>query len=96
MPSMTHVMPSPEDLGLIRHGAEVAQMKPFLDAEIISMQKAVVSSVLTAVNSGTLTPDIALSKWMEYVAYQKLTQRFDQRIRVGASVGASRNLDIKD
>lgn len=87
--------PSYEELGLIRHGAEIQQMKPYMDNEIAGMQKAVVSSVLAAVNNGSLTAEIALSKWMEYIAYQKLIQRFDQRIAIGVSIGAKRNLDIK-
>lgn len=87
--------PSPEELYTIRLGAEIQQFKPYMDNEIAVMQKAVVSSVLAAVNSGTLTPDIAMSKWMEYIAYQKLSQKFDQRINVGVSIGKNRNLDFK-
>lgn len=92
----TALSPTPEELGLIRSGAEIQNMKPYINNEVAALQKAVVSSVLSAVNSGTLTPEIAMSKWMEYVAYQKLLQKFDQRITVGISVGAKRNLDIKE
>lgn len=88
--------PTSNELSAIRHGAEIQSMKPYMDAEIISMQKAVVSSVLQAVNDGSLTAEKALSKWMEYIAYQKLLQKLDQRIAVGASIGAVRNLDIKE
>ena len=77
----------PEDLALIRQGAEIQNFKPYIDDEVASMQKAVVNSVLGAVNSGTLTPEMALSKWMEYIAYLKLNQKFDQKIKVGQSVG---------
>lgn len=79
---------NPEDLGAIRVGATAQNFKPYLDGEIEALQKAVVNSVLSAVNNGTLTPDMALSKWMEYIAYKKLSQKFDQRIEVGKSVGA--------
>lgn len=86
--------PEPKELGTIRHGAELTNYKPYIDAEISAMQKAVVSNVLANVNAGTLTAEMALSRWMEYIAYQKLSQKLDQRIQVGVSVGAKRNLDI--
>lgn len=78
-----------EDLGAIRRGADYQQMKPQLDNEIETMQKAVVSFVLAAVNNGSLTPEIALTKWVEYISYQKLQQKIDQRIRIGQSIGAA-------
>lgn len=86
-----------EELSIIRHGAELQNMKPYMDNEISSMQKAVVSFILAAVNNGTLTPEIAMSKWVEYVSYQKLGQKIDQRIRMGQDMGQknSANLDLK-
>lgn len=86
--------PNPAELQAIRYGADLTNYKPYIDNEIANMQKAVVSSVLAAVNNGSLTSEMALSKWMEYIAYQKLIQKFDQRIAVGVSVGSKRNLDI--
>lgn len=90
------IYPSFEELGTIRKGAEMQNMKPYLDNEIAGMQKAVVSSVLAAVNNGNLTAEMALSKWMEYISYQKLLQKFEQRINIGVSIGAKRNLDIQE
>lgn len=78
---------SPEDLGVIRVGAELQNMKPYLDNEIEGMQSAIVNSVLVAVNNGSLSPEMALSKWMEYIAYKKLSQKFSQRIEIGKSTG---------
>lgn len=75
------------DLSQIRLGAEMQNMKPYMDNEISSLQKSVVSFILSAVNAGTLTPEIAMSKWVEYVSYSKLQQRINQRIEVGKSVG---------
>ncbi len=86
-----------DDLNAIRQGAELQNLKPYMDTEINGMQKAVVSFVLSAVNKGELTPDMALSKWVEYIAYFKLSQKIDQRIRVGQSIGAENevHLDLK-
>lgn len=89
-----NIAPTPQDLGLIRNGAKINEMKPYLDSEILNMQKAVVSSVLAAVNNGTLSAEMALSKWMEYIAYQKLSQKLDQRIQVGISLSTQNKLDI--
>lgn len=78
-----------EELSAIRHGAELQNMKPYMDNEIEQLQKAVVSFILASVNSGTLTADIALAKWIEYVSYSKLQQKLNQRIAVGQSLGAA-------
>lgn len=75
-----------EDLAQIRTGAELSQMAPYVNSEVAGLQKAVVSTVLHAVNEGTLTPEMALSKWMEYIAYVKLNQKFSQRVAVGNSL----------
>lgn len=78
-----------EALSAIRTGAEIQSFKPYMDNEISGMQKSVVSFVLAAVNSGTLTPEVALTKWVEYVSYLKLQQKLEQRIRIGQSAGQS-------
>lgn len=77
-----------QELSAIRQGAEIQALKPYMDNEIAILQKAVVSFILASVNNGTLTPEIALSKWIEYVSYFKLQQKLEQRIRIGQSVGA--------
>lgn len=79
---MTLGIPSPERLAQLRNSAELTQLKPYMEVEVAAMQKAVVNSVLSAVNSGTLTPEMAMSKWMEYVAYQKISSRFSQKINM--------------
>lgn len=75
------------DLAAIRSGAEMQSVKPYMDQEIGGLQKSVVSFVLAEVNKGTLTPEIAFAKWVEYTSYIKLQQKLDQRIAVGKSVG---------
>lgn len=83
-----------EDLAAIRSGAEIQSMKPYMDSEISNMQRAVVSSVLVAVNNGTLSAEMALSKWMEYIAYVKLNQKFEQRIRIGQAAGETHEVTL--
>lgn len=83
-----------EELSAIRQGAELQSVKPYIDNDIAGMQKAVISFVLNAVNNGTLTPEIAMSKWVEFVSYTKLQQRLEQRIRVGQTIGANHVQDL--
>jgi hypothetical protein len=83
-----------EDLSAIREGAKIQSMKPYMDNEISGLQKAVISFVLAAVNNGTLTPEMALSKWVEYVSYVKLQQKLEQRIRIGQDIGAKNAQDL--
>lgn len=78
----------PEELGSIRAGATAQNFKPYLDAEIESMQRAIVNSVTAAINNGSFTSDMAMMKWLEFISYKKLGQKFDQKIEVGKSVGA--------
>lgn len=88
--------PTPEELGVIRYGAQIAALKPYMDAEIDTLQKSVVNSVISAVNSNTLTADIALSKWHEYLAYSKIGRRLGQRTRTAEDVSKSVTLDISN
>lgn len=74
------------DLTALRVGAEIGGMKPYIDVEVASLQKAVVNSVLSAMNAGELTPDMAQQKWVEYLSYTKLSQKFEQRMAVGKAV----------
>lgn len=86
-----------EDLSAIREGAEIQSLKPYMDNEIEGMQKSIVSFILQRVNDGSLTPDIALSKWIEFISYSKLQQKLSQKIRIGQSVGSAQGstLDFK-
>jgi len=83
-----------EDLAAMRIGVEMDTIRPYVEAEVNEMQKFVVNTVTSLVNAGTLTPEIALAKWMEYIAYRKLLQRFDHKIKHGASLGGHQNIDM--
>jgi hypothetical protein len=83
-----------EDLAAIRHGAELQSIQPYMEHEINGLMKAVVSFVLGAVNTGSLTPEVAFAKWVEYVSYVKLQQKIKQRIEVGRSIGEKEKLEL--
>ena len=84
-----------EELAAMRTGVEIDAMRPYVQVEVDGMQRAVVNAVTMMVNEGTLTPEIAHAKWMEYIAYRKLLQRFDQKIKAGTDIGKAQNLDLK-
>lgn len=81
------------DFSEVRDGARLAGFMPYLDAELTSMTDQLVMKTLMALNSGTLTPDLALHAWMELNAYTRLLKRFQQKVQVGLSVG-QRNAGI--
>lgn len=76
-----------EELAAITTGAEISGMLPALASEIAKMQQTIVNSVLTDISAGSLTPEIAYQRWIEYATQQRLLQRFNQKVRVAVSVG---------
>lgn len=84
---MTLGMPKPEDLADVRDGAVLQNMLPYARVEIDGMMRAVVNNVMSLVQSGCLTPEIAQQKWIEYVSYARLLQRFEQKVRVSQDKG---------
>lgn len=83
-----------EKLAEVRYGAELQNFKPYIDNEITSMQMAIENSVLTAMNNGSLTAEMALTKWIEYLSYRKLGQRFSQKIQQGKTATNPETLDF--
>jgi hypothetical protein len=63
-------------------GYELVNMLPYAKEEANKMMKAVVNSVAGAVQEGKLTPEMAQQKWIEYISYMRLVQRFEQQVRV--------------
>lgn len=77
-----------DDLARIREATAIQGLLPYLEAEVARMERALENRVLTALRNGTLTPDDALHAWMEKSAIRSIVTRFDQRIKVGQTVGA--------
>ena len=76
-----------EDLSAIRDGAFIAGVMPNLDAEVAAMDRALETRTLSALERGELTPEAALSAWIEKSAYRKLLNRFRQKIAYGQALG---------
>lgn len=83
-----------EELGEVREGLEIENFLPNIKAETLRMQNALVNGVAMQINKGELTPEIAQQKWIEYVSYMRLVQRFEQKVRMGHSVGEAHAVDL--
>ena len=58
---------------------------PFVETEVDRAQEALTKQVLAQLRTRSLTPEAALSAWMEYAAYESLLNRLNQRAKQGRS-----------
>lgn len=78
--------PSPDVLIAARDGARIAGMLPTLEGELAGMAKALDNRTFSAIQAGTLTPEMAQSAWMERFALHKLHRRFQTMVWMGSGV----------
>jgi len=78
---------TPEQLGFIKDGADLQNVLPHIRADVETIQKGIVNGVMSSINKGELTPEIAQQKWIEYTAYTRLLQKMEQKVRMGQSIG---------
>lgn len=78
-----------KELGEIHDGARLLQMLPYLKAEADNAMRAIENSVMGLVNAGTLTPETAQQKWIEYISYRRMVQRMEQKVRMGTNLSAN-------
>ena len=71
-----------EELKELRTGAELTNALPAIELEIATALNAVVNSVATLISQNALTPELALTKWLEYHAAVKLRTKFRNRAGV--------------
>ena len=85
-----------EEFANIKQGVVLEGFMPYLEMEVEKMVKGLENKTFSAINAGTLTPEVALSAWMERYALKRLLTSFEQRINVGQTVASlnARNLDI--
>lgn len=84
-----------DDLRDMRIGAEISGAMPAIEAEIEALQRQIISSVAKSVQDGTLTPELAQEKWMEFIAAMRVKQRLEQKVRLGTSKGLTMPVDMK-
>lgn len=66
-------------------GTAASSALELMGAEIEALAAAVDRRVYSAMEAGTLTPDVAVQAWAEKLAYFKLLQRLGRTERVGRS-----------
>lgn len=79
---------TPTALSKIRQGAALSGILPYVEAELNSMEEALRNRIFNHIQDGTLSPDAAVSGWMEWYGYQRLRRRFRQTVNIGTAVGA--------
>lgn len=63
----------------LREQAEVVQsVKPELGEMIAKMEATTKNKVFSLIANNILTPEIALSAWMEMYSYKRLSSRIDE------------------
>lgn len=75
----------PSDLSKVTEGAYLASLLPYLEGEVERQENLIIRRVIGMHEKGELTPDGALSAWMELIALRKLLKGLDTRVRVGQS-----------
>ena len=75
-----------------REAAKIAAGMPEIEAEIARMQNHTLATVYRLIRSGSLTPDAALSYWMEMHSYDKLLRGFEKKVSVAEQITETRRL----
>jgi hypothetical protein len=68
---------------LSRNGAAMSGMLPYLEDNLAALARALDNRMMSAINAGTMTPELALEGWMERAAYAKLLKHFQSVVRMG-------------
>lgn len=78
--------PTDAQIEEMRRAAKLASSMPEIEHEINGMQNTTMTQAFAAIRDGTLTPDKAMSYWMELYSYHRLTKRFETKAALAASV----------
>ena len=76
----------------LRVGAKLASSLPEITAEIEGMRSTVMVKAFNKISNGVLTPDEALSYWMELYSYSRLQKRFETKAAIADRVTETRRM----
>lgn len=76
----------------LREAAKLASSMPEISHEIDGMSKTTMQSVFADIRNGTLTPDKAMSYWMEMYSYSRLMKRFETKAALAAPITTTRSV----
>lgn len=74
----------------VRRAAFLQDALPEVDYEIEGMVKTTKSKAFKAIREGSLTPEQALSYWMELFSYDRLQNRLKQKANAAQSTETNR------
>lgn len=83
---------SEAEIRKLRTAAKLASSMPEIADEVAGMVKATQNKVFMKINKGELTPDQALSYWMEVYSYVRLLQRFETNVAVADQITNTRRM----
>lgn len=88
-------MVHPEELAKISEGVKVSEfILPYLEVEIEKMEKAVENRIYAAIYTGKITPEMALTAWIEKRDLHGLLLRFKQKVLIGQGVGERLGVEL--
>lgn len=77
----------PEDLSAVRDAAVLGSVMPLIQAELDKMNRQLEQKMQAALAKGTMTPEMALTGWIEKASLHRLHLMLMQKVRMGQSKG---------
>lgn len=71
--------PTPEEIFELRESAALQEVLPTVQKQIDNMKRSAEMRVFKDIREGSLTPDAALSYWMEMYSYSRLSIRLSEQ-----------------
>lgn len=79
--------PTVDQLLDLSQGAKLAALVQPLTEDLNKLAEQTQARIFTAISKGEMTPEMAVQGWHELHSYHRLLQRYNQRIKIGQSVG---------
>jgi hypothetical protein len=88
--NVTNKQMTPEEVENLRIAADLQSVLPSITTEIDAMTRSVMNRVYIAIGKGELTPEEAMSYWMEMYSYHRLAGRLNTRAEMANQVVTTR------
>ena len=71
----------------LSEGARLLHVLPYIEAEMAKLDKTQDALIFQQIDQGTLTPEAALTAWMNKRAYRRVLKGFQTRVQLGIAAG---------
>lgn len=85
---------SPDAFKTVKDATLMREMEPYVRSQVEGMEKALINRVMSDLNKGELTPEKAQLAWVEFATYRKLLSGWQQKGRIGVSVGQQHKAEL--